>query len=187
MDMHGHAVEVRAEAMRGCGFRVSGFYIMGGTQGIDCGKLPRFLTECDCCGETVKQSKGWSSFNPDKLFRSDPIGVEQPCGSCSGTQTTGDEICYGCGGTGVEHEMGLPVCSSRTESYCHLCPLHNPKMGLSGRLWVGVQAPRTDAGTKVGAKGYPPPNLLWKSRPGWGSLSTSPTTPKPDCLSSPIT
>lgn len=57
------------EAARGCGFRkVGGLYLVCPKEGRRCGLLPLPLTICPACGHGVKQTRGWTWINPEKLF-----------------------------------------------------------------------------------------------------------------------
>ena len=49
------------EARRGCGYRkVGGLYLMGGTGGMPCCKMPIPLHVCPTCHGGIKQTRGWS-------------------------------------------------------------------------------------------------------------------------------
>lgn len=57
------------EAKRGCGFRkVGGLYLVSGRATMACCKLPVPLTVCPCCGQGIKQTRGWTWVNPAKLL-----------------------------------------------------------------------------------------------------------------------
>lgn len=57
------------EAKRGCGFRkVGGLYLVSGKYGMGCCKLPFPLTICPCCGQGIKQTRGWTWVDPGKLM-----------------------------------------------------------------------------------------------------------------------
>lgn len=57
------------EEKRGCGYRkVGGTYLMGGKVSQPCGKLPFPLEVCPACGGGIKQTRGWTWFEPAKLF-----------------------------------------------------------------------------------------------------------------------
>jgi len=57
------------EAKRGCGFRkVHGTYLVSGALEKGCDRLPFALTVCPCCGEGIKQSRGFKWIDPVKLF-----------------------------------------------------------------------------------------------------------------------
>lgn len=54
-------IHKRTETARGCGYRVKGgLYLVTGTSGSPCGKLPAPLTVCPCCGSGVKFSRGFT-------------------------------------------------------------------------------------------------------------------------------
>lgn len=57
------------EAKRGCGFRkVGGLYLMGEMGSRPCDRLPLELTVCRCCGEGIKQTRGWRWIDPAQMF-----------------------------------------------------------------------------------------------------------------------
>lgn len=58
------------ESKRGCGYRkVGGLYMMSGGMGVPCCKMPLALTVCPCCGEGIKQSRGWTWIDAGKMFK----------------------------------------------------------------------------------------------------------------------
>lgn len=80
------------EAKRGCGYRkVGGLYLMGGKVSRPCGKLPFPLEVCPTCGGGIKQTRGWTWFEPEKLFANIRCALElhwekwrpgEPCAGC---------------------------------------------------------------------------------------------------------
>jgi hypothetical protein len=57
------------EAKRGCGFRkVGGLYLVAGKLSAPCCKLPFPLNICPCCGQGIKQTRGWTWVDPGKLM-----------------------------------------------------------------------------------------------------------------------
>lgn len=57
------------EAKRGCGYRkINGIYLVGGGIGVPCDRLPILLDICSCCGQGIKQARGWTWVNVDKLI-----------------------------------------------------------------------------------------------------------------------
>ena len=98
------------EAKRGCGYRkVGGLYMVGGGVGIPCDRLPFELTVCSCCGQGIKQARGWTWVDVAKLFQGAHVWQEneiapRPCGCAHG--------------------------------FCPLC--NRPEtMGKAGLLWIG--------------------------------------------------
>jgi hypothetical protein len=108
------------EAKRGCGYRkVGGLYLVGGTDGIACDRLPIAIEICRCCGQGIKQSRGWSWIDIAGLVGGDHKNLVQSNSELTGPITT--EFPCRCGG-GV----------------CPLC--HNvAAMGRGGLIWVGTQ------------------------------------------------
>lgn len=109
------------EAKRGCGFRkVGGLYLVGEAGGIGCDRLPIPLTVCGCCGQGIKQSRGWTWCDIAGLVGGDHM---------------------------IEHVPSADACHPLTypPSPCNcsmgLCPLcHNvAKMGRGGLVWIGTQ------------------------------------------------
>ena len=75
------------DAKRGCGWREAGaLYLRSDAVFTPCGRLPIPLTVCPCCGEGVKQSRGFAWVTNDLLTGeecftgSEPDGNE--CGEC---------------------------------------------------------------------------------------------------------
>lgn len=102
------------EAKRGCGFRkVGGIYMVGGGIGIPCDRLPFELTVCSCCGQGIKQARGWTWVDVAKLFQGPHVIEKTPNG----------DPCE---------------CSSA----CPLCR-HPETMGRAGLLWVGEKFYKT--------------------------------------------
>lgn len=63
------------EAKRGCGYRkVGGLYLVADGGGSPCCKMPLELSICPCCGNGVKQARGWTWIDAGKMF---------PAGGCS--------------------------------------------------------------------------------------------------------
>lgn len=49
------------EARRGCGYRkVGGLYLVGPGGGCECDRLPFPVKTCPCCGQGIKQARGWT-------------------------------------------------------------------------------------------------------------------------------
>lgn len=69
-----------AEAKRGCGYRkVGGLYLVAGKTGAACCKLPLPLTVCPCCGQGIKQTRGWTWVDPSKLMAGEcSVGCSAP-------------------------------------------------------------------------------------------------------------
>lgn len=107
------------EAKRGCGYRkVGGLYLVGSGQGIACDRLPIALEICPCCGQGIKQTRGWTWVDVDKLVGGPHL---------------------------VESKHTLNKTSTgpaQVPCFCHpSCPLcHRPQdIGRAGLLWVGTQ------------------------------------------------
>jgi hypothetical protein len=89
--------------------------MVGGGIGIPCDRLPFELTVCSCCGQGIKQARGWTWVDVAKLFQGAHVWQEneiapRPCGCGSG--------------------------------FCPLC--NNPEtMGKAGLLWIGEKFYKT--------------------------------------------
>ena len=103
------------EAKRGCGYRkVGGLYMVGGGIGIPCDRLPFELTVCSCCGQGIKQARGWTWIDVAKFFQ----------GHHSQLGTAQEFLACGC------------------SKACPLCK--NPEsMGRAGLLWIGEKFYKT--------------------------------------------
>ena len=82
------------EAKRGCGYRkVGGLYMVGGGVGIPCDRLPFELTVCSCCGQGIKQARGWTWVDVAKLFQGVHLGCTETggrlCPLCDAPETMG--------------------------------------------------------------------------------------------------
>ena len=56
------------EARRGCGFRkVGGLYLVSDGPVRNCCRLPVPLDVCKCCGQGIKQTRGWTWVSPELL------------------------------------------------------------------------------------------------------------------------
>jgi hypothetical protein len=110
------------EPKRGCGFRkVGGLYLFGGGIGIPCDRLPFELTICPCCGQGVKQARGWTWIDVAKFFQG-PHMLPIAAGSVAPPEKLWH--CYCAGG-------GCPLCC-KPES-----------MGRAGLLWIGEKFYKT--------------------------------------------
>ena len=74
-------VQTVYEAKRGCGWRSPGadgvgVYLRGIGVFDPCHRLPFPLTVCGCCGQGIKQSRGFTWIAPERLFAPD---VEPTC------------------------------------------------------------------------------------------------------------
>lgn len=57
------------EPKRGCGFRkMGGLYLVAEPGGWKCDRLPIEMVVCPCCGEGVRQTRGWKWIDPIKMF-----------------------------------------------------------------------------------------------------------------------
>lgn len=74
------------EPKRGCGYRkVGGIYLVAGSGGYPCHRLPVNLPICPVCGCGVKFARGWTWITPSDLF-----------GFCPdlGNQSSGQHPCH---------------------------------------------------------------------------------------------
>lgn len=72
------------EAKRGCGYRkVGGLYLMAGKLAAPCCRLPLELSVCPCCGNGIKQSRGFTWIDAMKMFGgAQPSEQSAQCGTC---------------------------------------------------------------------------------------------------------
>ncbi len=70
-------IHQRIEPRRGCGYRKpGGLYFVGAATGAPCCRLPIPLTVCPCCGEGIKQARGFTWISPQLL--GDPLTCACP-------------------------------------------------------------------------------------------------------------
>lgn len=113
------------EAKRGCGYRkIGGLYMVGGGIGVFCDRLPFELTVCSCCGQGIKQARGWTWVDVAKLFNGSHIEVFPK--------------------TPVEGVMPFRVPCRCDEAGlgCPLC-LNPEGLGKAGLLWIGEKFYKT--------------------------------------------
>lgn len=78
-------IEDRFESERGCGYRKQGGkYLMGGSIGNPCGRLPIPLTVCPCCNQGIKQTRGFSWLPGGLIKKSMELlcGMDVDCSLC---------------------------------------------------------------------------------------------------------
>lgn len=109
------------ETRRGCGYRKEGgLYLMAGKPAQVCGKFPVPLSVCPTCHGGIKQSRGWTWFEPAPFFM-DLICKDQPQVGMGvgGSATDPINQCPGCP---VTHDMVLLSAALRVKA---------------GLLWIG--------------------------------------------------
>lgn len=105
------------EAKRGCGYRkVGGLYLVGSGGGIPCDRLPIALEVCKCCGQGIKQTRGWTWVDVAGLIGGDHQAA----------------LNYAAG----DNPSSAGTC--KCPSYCPLC-WNVQAMGKAGLLWIGAQ------------------------------------------------
>lgn len=112
------------EQKRGCGYRkVGGLYMVGDGIGVPCDRLPYELTVCSCCGQGIKQARGWTWVDVAKLFQGPhEVGsIEDP-----------------------ESDHRIPQFCDCSLGLCPLCS-RPETMGKAGLLWVGEKFYKTPA------------------------------------------
>lgn len=98
------------EAKRGCGYRkVGGLYMVGGTGGVPCDRLPIELSVCPCCAAGIKPTRGWTWVDTAALVGGDHTIAQ-----------------------------GGNVVPCPCNPFCPLCH-DVKSMGKSGLLWIGQQ------------------------------------------------
>lgn len=109
------------EAKRGCGYRkVGGIYLVGGGIGVPCDRLPIQLDICSCCGQGIKQARGWTWVNVDKL-----IGGSHQVHPSKETAIVLPESARSMVWTLCNEAKTCPLCGRPQE------------MGRAGLLWIG--------------------------------------------------
>jgi len=86
-----------AEAKRRCGHRkVGGKYLVSGNLGMPCCKMPIILTTCPCCGEGIKQARGWTWIDPKPFVQgectADSQGQRIMCPLNFGVENIGSKV-----------------------------------------------------------------------------------------------
>lgn len=77
-------IQTRIEGKRGCGYRKEGglYLVLPEWQGRDCGKLPKILDKCPCCGSGIKFSRSFQWIDPRLLFTNDCFYKGSPDKNC---------------------------------------------------------------------------------------------------------
>jgi hypothetical protein len=76
-----------AEKRRACGYRkVGGLYLVSDGLGASCCKLPIILKTCPCCGNGVKQARGWTWIDPSPWIKGE-------CKSWNGKKSMAGGFC----------------------------------------------------------------------------------------------
>jgi hypothetical protein len=76
-------IQIRIEGARGCGFRKKGgIYVVAGTGGQGCGRMPMPLTICPTCNQGIKPARGWTWLDPAPLLEVNPCATPAACGAC---------------------------------------------------------------------------------------------------------
>src|SRR5580692_11623011 len=112
------------EPKRGCGYRkVGGLYLVGGGIGIPCDRLPFELTVCSCCGQGIKQARGWTWIDVAKFFQGEHKLILPP----------------------VPVPGVNPILTNcKCVEFCPLCKAPET-MGRAGLLWIGEKFYKTPA------------------------------------------
>lgn len=74
------------ESIRGCGFRkVGGLYLIGGILSAPCDRLPLALPVCESCGQGIKLTRSFTSFNAFLMLKchTDCKDTKLPCLVCT--------------------------------------------------------------------------------------------------------
>jgi len=114
------------EARRGCGYRkLGGLYLVGGGIGIPCDRLPIPLDICPCCGQGIKQSRGWTWVDVGKLVN----GRHRVLSPHAAHENCDPQTCV--------YANPCPEFVS-----CPLCG-HPESFGKAGLLWIGERFYKT--------------------------------------------
>jgi hypothetical protein len=72
------------EGKRGCGFRKpGGLYLVCDGEGRSCGKLPIVLDRCPVCNSGIKQTRGWTWIDSDRLIATEHCAADPAeCRGC---------------------------------------------------------------------------------------------------------
>lgn len=122
------------EQKRGCGYRkVGGLYMVGGGIGVPCDRLPFELTVCSCCGQGIKQARGFTWIDVAKFFRGPHL--TNSVHVFNETVTGPAQVPCNCG-------HNIRIGSGKAHIPCELC--HEPeKLGRAGLVWVGEKFYKT--------------------------------------------
>lgn len=75
-------IKTLIEGKRGCGYKQpGGIYLIAGSIGEPCGKLPIPLLICPCCGSGIKPSRGWTWIDYWNLIKDHPCKIKG-CKGC---------------------------------------------------------------------------------------------------------
>jgi len=75
-------IQIRNDLARGCGWRKpGGLYLVATGFPTYCGRLPIPLDVCPCCGQGIKQSRGWTWVDLDQLAKLSNC-KKGDCGTC---------------------------------------------------------------------------------------------------------
>ena len=75
------------DSLRGCGWRTPGaLYLRSDGHAAPCGRLPIPLTVCPCCGQGIKQARGFTWITNEIFLEEDckAVGIDGnlPCQTC---------------------------------------------------------------------------------------------------------
>lgn len=81
------------DSIRGCGWRKpGGFYLRSEGLFAPCGRLPIPLTVCPCCGEGIKQSRGFTWITNELLAAEECSRVGNREEGCDGCPLSADNL-----------------------------------------------------------------------------------------------
>lgn len=115
------------EQRRACGYRkIGGTYLVSDGIGEPCDRLPFPVSVCSCCGQGIKQGRGWTWVDVGKLV---------------GGRHMIPRVIF-C--PAADHPCNCRVWRRDSNIPCTFC--HAPeKFGRAGLLWIGAQFYKTPA------------------------------------------
>lgn len=145
------------EPRRGCGFRkIGGLYLVSSGLAKPCDRLPIPLTVCPCCGGGIKQTRGWTWIQPERMFEGThrPCACRPSCPACAPDRVFGDD---GRAGLLWIGEQFYPTPADFTAEAARLGVSRRikavPRGFKVGETWVFVAHPKAVNTTRINGDG----------------------------------